>query len=120
MANSNHQPTSIYGSGAMNMRKNLDEEDDDVTGGGAEGGGEESVDNPQIGYQESGGVVTVMNNGMEEASHANIYGQGSDLTVVPGNAGADQLSLSFQGEVYVFDSVSPDKVRYICGLFSFD
>ncbi|XWS54582.1 hypothetical protein CRYUN_Cryun10bG0101400 [Craigia yunnanensis] len=113
MANSNHQPTSMYGSGAMSMRKNLDEEDDDVTGGGAGGGGEESVDNPQIGYQESGGVVTVMNNGMEEASHANIYGQGSDLTAVPGNAGVDQLTLSFQGEVYVFDSVSPDKVQAV-------
>ncbi|XWS63081.1 hypothetical protein CRYUN_Cryun06bG0066200 [Craigia yunnanensis] len=115
MANSNHQPTSMYGSGAMNMQQNLEEEDDDVPGGGGGGGvgGEESLDNPQIGYQESGGVVTVMNNGMEEASHANIYGQGSDLTVVPGNAGADQLTLSFQGEVYVFDSVSPDKVQAV-------
>ncbi|XP_021291024.1 GATA transcription factor 28-like [Herrania umbratica] len=112
MANSNHQPTSMYGSGAMNMQQNLEEEDDDVPGGTG-GGGEESVDNPQIGYQETTGVVTVMNNGMEEASHANIYGQGSDLTVVPGNGGADQLTLSFQGEVYVFDSVSPDKVQAV-------
>ncbi|XVE93612.1 hypothetical protein REPUB_Repub01dG0209000 [Reevesia pubescens] len=119
MANSNHQPTSsMYGSGAMNMQQNLEEEDDDVPSGGGGGGGggggrEESVDNPQIGYQESGGVLTVINNGTEEASHANIYGQGSDLAVVPGNAGADQLTLSFQGEVYVFDSVAPDKVQAV-------
>ncbi|XVF67293.1 hypothetical protein PTKIN_Ptkin10aG0109400 [Pterospermum kingtungense] len=114
MANSNHLPTSMYGSGAMNIQQNLEEEeDDDVPGGDAGGGGEESVDNPQIGYQESGGVVTVMNNGMEEAPHANVYGQGSDLTAVPGNAGVDQLTLSFQGEVYVFDSVSPDKVQAV-------
>ncbi|XVE49456.1 hypothetical protein DITRI_Ditri01bG0084100 [Diplodiscus trichospermus] len=119
MANSNHQPTSMYTSGAMNMQQNLEEGHDDVAsaggggGGGGGEGGEESVDNPQIGYQESGGIVTVMNNGMEEAPHANIYGQGSDLTVVPGNAGADQLTLSFQGEVYVFDSVSPDKVQAV-------
>ncbi|XVE66623.1 hypothetical protein DITRI_Ditri08aG0093000 [Diplodiscus trichospermus] len=112
MENSNHQPTSVYDSGAMNMQQNLDEEDNDVPGGG-DGGGEESVDNPPIRYQESGGVVTVMNNGMEEASHANIYGQGSHLTAVPSNAGVDQLTLSFQGEVYVFDSVSPDKVQAV-------
>lgn len=116
MENSNHQPTSMYGSGGMNMQQNLDEEED-VPGGGTGGGGEESVDNPQIGYQESGGVATVMNNGMEEASPANFYGQGSDLAVVPGNAGVDQLTLSFQGEVYVFDSVSPDKVRLNCNIF---
>ncbi|XP_022744765.1 GATA transcription factor 24-like isoform X2 [Durio zibethinus] len=108
---SNHQPESMYGSGAMNVQQNMDEEDDDVTGGG--GGREESVDNPQIGYGESGSIVTVMNNGMEKASHANIYGQGSDLTAVPGNSGVDQLTLSFQGEVYVFDSVSPDKVQAV-------
>ncbi|XVF44872.1 hypothetical protein PTKIN_Ptkin02bG0158300 [Pterospermum kingtungense] len=117
MANPNHQPTSIYGSGAMDMQQNLgEEEDNDVQtggGGGGVGGGEETVDNPQIGYQETGGVVTVINNGMEEASHANVYGQGSDLTAVPSNAGADQLTLSFQGEVYVFDSVSPDKVQAV-------
>ncbi|MBA0698731.1 hypothetical protein Goari_000427, partial [Gossypium aridum] len=110
MANSNRHSTSLYGSGAMNMQRNPEEEEEDVPGGGG-GGGEESVDNTQIGYQESGGgVVTVMNNGMEEASHANLYGQGSDLTAVQGNSSADQLTLSFQGEVYVFDSVSPDKV----------
>ncbi|OMO85252.1 Zinc finger, GATA-type [Corchorus capsularis] len=112
MANSNRQPASMYGSGAMSMQQNLEEEDDDVPGGGG-GGGEESVDNPQVGYQESGAVVTVMDNGMEEASHANIYGQGSDITAGPGNGGADQLTLSFQGEVYVFDSVSPDKVQAV-------
>ncbi|PPS12340.1 hypothetical protein GOBAR_AA08296 [Gossypium barbadense] len=50
---------------------------------------------------------------MEEASHANLYGQGSDLTAVQGNSSADQLTLSFQGEVYVFDSVSPDKVQAV-------
>ncbi|GMJ12897.1 hypothetical protein HRI_004958800 [Hibiscus trionum] len=105
----------MYDSGAMNVQQNLEEEqDDDVPGGGGGGGGDESVDNPQIGYQESGGVLTVMNNGMEEASHANIYGgKGSDLPGGSGNASADQLALSFQGEVYVFDSVSPDKVQAV-------
>ncbi|KAL4319866.1 hypothetical protein GQ457_18G015400 [Hibiscus cannabinus] len=107
----------MYGSGAMNMQQNPQEEDDDVPGGGGGGGGEESVGNPQIGYQDSGsgGVVAVVNNnGMEQASHANLYGQGSDLTAVHGsNASADQLTLSFQGEVYVFDSIAPDKVQAV-------
>ncbi|KAL8060879.1 hypothetical protein ABFX02_02G053300 [Erythranthe guttata] len=31
----------------------------------------------------------------------------------PGEGGADQLTLSFQGEVYVFDSVSPEKVQAV-------
>ncbi|KAI3445799.1 hypothetical protein Pfo_002464 [Paulownia fortunei] len=30
-----------------------------------------------------------------------------------GEGGADQLTLSFQGEVYVFDSVSPEKVQAV-------
>ncbi|TYG39483.1 hypothetical protein ES288_D12G019500v1 [Gossypium darwinii] len=113
MANSNHQRTPMYGSGAANMQRNIDEEEDDDVPGGAGGGGEESVDNPQIGFQENGAVVAVMNNGMDEASHAHVYGQGSDSTSAPGNGGADQLTLSFQGEVYVFDSVSPDKVQAV-------
>ncbi|KAL4385270.1 hypothetical protein GQ457_15G012890 [Hibiscus cannabinus] len=113
MANSNHQPTSMYGSGAVNMQRNIDEEeeDDDAPGGDR---GEEPVDNPQIGFQANGVVVAALNNGMEEGPHANAYGQGSDSTAVPGNGGGgDQLTLSFQGEVYVFDSVSPDKVQAV-------
>ncbi|GMI83750.1 ZIM LIKE 1, GATA TRANSCRIPTION FACTOR 24, ZIM-like 1 [Hibiscus trionum] len=101
----------MYGSGAMNMQQNREEEDDDVPGGGG-GGGEESAGNPQIRYQESG-IAVINNNGMEEASHANLYGQGPDLTAIHGNASADQLTLSFQGEVYVFDSVAPDKVQAV-------
>jgi len=32
---------------------------------------------------------------------------------VGGNGASDQLTLSFQGEVYVFDAVSPDKVQAV-------
>lgn len=31
--------------------------------------------------------------------------------IEPGSDGGDQLTLSFQGQVYVFDSVSPEKVH---------
>ncbi|KAK8981766.1 hypothetical protein V6N11_049260 [Hibiscus sabdariffa] len=102
----------MYGSGAVNMQRNIDEEEEDDDGPGG-GRGEEPVDNPQIQFQENGVVVAVVNNGVEEGPHAIVYGQGSDSTAVPGNGGGDQLTLSFQGEVYVFDSVSPDKVQAV-------
>ncbi|CAH1430013.1 unnamed protein product [Lactuca virosa] len=103
----------------------VEEDDDDVPGGE-----EESIDNPnQIRYdhhnphhqhhglQNGGGLE----GGMEEMSapphglyvpeseiqqHAAVGGGG-------GTGGADQLTLSFQGEVYVFDAVSPEKVQSV-------
>ncbi|CAA2965151.1 GATA transcription factor 24-like [Olea europaea subsp. europaea] len=47
-----------------------------------------------------------------------LYDAGSsDMTPavapVSGESGADQLTLSFQGEVYVFDCVSPEKVQAV-------
>lgn len=33
-------------------------------------------------------------------------------TVVPGAGAGNQLTLSFQGDVYVFDNVSPEKVTF--------
>lgn len=46
-------------------------------------------------------------------SHA-LYASDMAPPVAPaaGDGGADQLTLSFQGEVYVFDSVSPEKVFF--------
>lgn len=100
-------------------------EDDDVAVGE-----EESIDNPsRIRYdnhnshhhhqhntlQNSGSIET----GMEDMSvqpHA-LYVQDAEIQPVSGGVagaggggGADQLTLSFQGEVYVFDAVSPEKV----------
>ncbi|XP_071691653.1 GATA transcription factor 28-like [Rutidosis leptorrhynchoides] len=107
------------------------EDDDDVAGGE-----EESIDNPshnQIRYHHhqnhnnlqntSGGLET----GMEEMSvvqqHA-LYVPETDIQPLNGTGGAavggggggssaDQLTLSFQGEVYVFDAVSPEKVQAV-------
>ncbi|KAL7601264.1 hypothetical protein Lser_V15G24420 [Lactuca serriola] len=101
-------------------------EDDDVAVGE-----EESIDNPsRIRYdnhnshhhhqhntlQNSGSIET----GMEDMSvqpHA-LYVQDAEIQPVSGGVagaggggGADQLTLSFQGEVYVFDAVSPEKVQ---------
>ncbi|XP_071714970.1 GATA transcription factor 28-like [Rutidosis leptorrhynchoides] len=105
------------------------DDDDDVAGGGGE---EESIDNHshnQIRYHQhhhvlpnsGGGLQT----GMEEMNvvqqqHA-LYVPETDIQPLNGSgcavggaaAAADQLTLSFQGEVYVFDAVSPEKVQAV-------
>lgn len=95
------------------------QEDDDVAGGE-----EESIDNPsRIRYdhhnphhhqhhtlQNSGSLEA----GMEDMSvqpHALYVPEAEIQPVSGGGGGADQLTLSFQGEVYVFDAVSPEKVQ---------
>ncbi|XP_061354360.1 GATA transcription factor 28 [Gastrolobium bilobum] len=69
-------------------------DDDQNNGGDTNCGGSESVE---------GEVPS--NNGNLPDNHAVIMDQGSD--------GGDQLTLSFQGQVYVFDSVSPEKVQAV-------
>ncbi|XP_076904143.1 GATA transcription factor 24-like [Bidens hawaiensis] len=93
------------------------QEEDDVAGGE-----EESIDNPsQIRYnthhhglQSTGGLE---GGGMEDMGvvppHP-LYVPDAEIHPVAGAAaGADQLTLSFQGEVYVFDAVSPEKVQAV-------
>ncbi|CAK7355274.1 unnamed protein product [Dovyalis caffra] len=85
----------------------LDEEDEDNNN--VAGGGEESVDNTSnIQFEDGGGVG-------EGVAASDMYmstngggGGGPDYGLATANN--DQLTLSFQGEVYVFDAVSPDKV----------
>ncbi|KAK9286763.1 hypothetical protein L1049_015290 [Liquidambar formosana] len=115
MSETNHQ-VSMYGSEAMNMHSQIEEEDDDVAGGG------ESIDNPQVRYDSHalddgpvGGVrdgVEVMN-GVEVVPPHTMYVPGSDFPPATGGGASDQLTLSFQGEVYVFDAVSPEKVQAV-------
>ncbi|KAM7470596.1 hypothetical protein LguiA_008779 [Lonicera macranthoides] len=91
-----------------------DEEEDDVAGG-------ESIDNPQIRYEAqalqngavgSGGMEAMGGVDGVVAPHA-LYVPGSEIPPAAGGGGADQLTLSFQGEVYVFDAVSPEKVQAV-------
>ncbi|PON71822.1 GATA transcription factor [Parasponia andersonii] len=105
-----NQEASMYGrGGAManknNMQSGGEDEDDDVTGA------EESIDNPQIRF-EDGGSVAAMNSVQDVPSNV-LYVPGSDYPPVAENGGSDQLTLSFQGEVYVFDAVSPEKVQAV-------
>lgn len=106
--------SSMYGSEAMNLRTQIedDDEDDDVAGA------EESIDNPQARFE--GHVIedraVVVMNGVQDVHHNHLYVPGSDFAPVAGGGGGgggvDQLTLSFQGEVYVFDAVSPEKVFF--------
>ena len=104
---------NMQSGGGANGGCQVDDEDDDVTGA------EESIDNPQIRF-EDGGCVAAMN-GVQDVPSNVLYVPSSDYPPVAENGGSDQLTLSFQGEVYVFDAVSPDKVwALFIDLFKFN
>ncbi|XP_009609389.1 GATA transcription factor 28-like [Nicotiana tabacum] len=111
-----------------------DDDDDDVAagteggGGGADGGRESMDNNPNIRYDHhhqshshshalhNGGESMEMN-GVEGVSHNALYCPPNteivQTAVAAGSGASDQLTLSFQGEVYVFDAVSPEKVQAV-------
>ncbi|ONH90718.1 hypothetical protein PRUPE_8G071200 [Prunus persica] len=89
MSESNHQ-NSMYGSGGAPQSNQVEEQEDDV---------EESIDNPHIRFEDSSAIPPNP-----------LYLTSSEYPPAAAtNGGSDQLTLSFQGEVYVFDEVSPDK-----------
>ncbi|KAI7727972.1 hypothetical protein M8C21_002817, partial [Ambrosia artemisiifolia] len=99
------------------------QEEDDVAGGE-----EESIDNPR--YEQHNNINVNMQHQHQHQQHG-MEGGMEDMSVVQqhglyvpdaemqpvsgggGGAGVDQLTLSFQGEVYVFDAVSPEKVQAV-------
>ncbi|XP_075675429.1 GATA transcription factor 28-like [Castanea sativa] len=108
MAESNHE-ASIYNSNVQQQQQQqneIEDEDDDVVGGE-----EESIDNPQMRFVP----VSTLNGDVQEVAPNAVFVPGaSDYPPVNTvNGGSDQLTLSFQGEVYVFDAVSPDKVQAV-------
>ncbi|URD86053.1 gata transcription factor [Musa troglodytarum] len=60
---------------------------------------------------EEDGVGAVENEGMETEEQADPSHLGDAQGLIAPQVGGNQLTLSFQGEVFVFDSVSPEKVR---------
>lgn len=92
MSESNHQ-NSMYGSGGAPQSNQVEEQEDDV---------EESIDNPHIRFEDSNAIPPNP-----------LYLTSSEYPpAAVTNGGSDQLTLSFQGEVYVFDEVSPDKAKF--------
>ena len=98
MAETNHQASMFNNIQSGQM----EDEDDDVATA------EESIDNPQIRFEEGAGVAPM--NGVQDVPQNPLYVPSSNYPPVAENGSSDQLTLSFQGEVYVFDAVSPDKV----------
>ncbi|CAH9081928.1 unnamed protein product [Cuscuta europaea] len=106
-----------------------DEEGDDGPGPGPGPGvcgGEDSVDDvshhvqfdphshSQVLHNGSIGAIAPMNGMGGISSQALYVPGGSEIIAAPtGGVAADQLTLSFQGEVYVFDAVSPEKVQAV-------
>ncbi|XP_059636462.1 GATA transcription factor 25-like isoform X2 [Cornus florida] len=75
---------------------------DDANAGG------DSMDSPHVPYEAQG----LEDGGGIDASDAVYADGGSDLSVQQ-NDSANQLTLSFRGQVYVFDSVTTDKVQSV-------
>ncbi|KAL8458854.1 hypothetical protein ACS0TY_035549 [Phlomoides rotata] len=72
---------------------------------------EEHGDNNNIGT--SGGVDEVMDGDVGASIGNQPDNHGALIPHVGGSDNSNQLTLSFQGQVYVFDSVSPDKVQAV-------
>lgn len=124
MQDMNHQ-TPMYESEPMDFQQTQQQHqqgreiivrNDDVAGG------EESIDNPQIRIEEThpiydGGAGTSGADGVGEENEGGVDGgvQPLSLSVIGSEIPpvVDQLTLSFQGEVYVFDDVSPEKVQAV-------
>lgn len=86
-----------------------------------DGAAADSIDHhPHIRYEDGTptGVVVV-----DDVSANSVYGPGgggagSELAIQPSDV-SSQLTLTFRGQVYVFDSVTPDKVLSLlvdCGI----
>ncbi|KAG0461666.1 hypothetical protein HPP92_021963 [Vanilla planifolia] len=69
------------------------------------GGQENGMDGDQDGMMES--------EGMEGDGPPDVGHSGDPHGMILPHGGSNQLTLSFQGEVYVFDSVSPEKVQAV-------
>ncbi|PON59587.1 GATA transcription factor [Parasponia andersonii] len=103
----------------MTMTNQIATADDDD--GASPVAGAESVDNPHIHHYDghalddtAGGVPAGAGGVVEDVNPDAVYdaAAGYDL-VVQRIDGSSQLTLSFRGQVYVFDAVTPDKVQAV-------
>lgn len=78
------------------------------------GGGDGHMIAGEHGIQRYGDLEGSGVEGMDaDRDHEQNHDVGDPHTAIAPQIGSNQLTLSFQGEVYVFDSVSPDKVVFL-------
>ncbi|XP_062097082.1 GATA transcription factor 25-like [Humulus lupulus] len=104
----------MYGHGQSMTIPSQIADDEDASG---VGGGAESVDNPHLRYEahaldDPAGGVAGSGDVVEDVNPDSVYGAGHEM-VVHRSDGSSQLTLSFRGQVYVFDAVTPDKVQAV-------
>ncbi|KAF1863454.1 hypothetical protein Lal_00030486 [Lupinus albus] len=83
-----------------------------------DGSGEHSMDHIQYETHALGDGNGAIGGGVEDIAAADVYvsgdgGAGDHEFAVQPCDGSNQLTLSFRGQVYVFDSVTPDKVQSV-------
>ncbi|KAF6160639.1 hypothetical protein GIB67_019579 [Kingdonia uniflora] len=76
-----------------------------------DGAGAESIDNPNIRFEEDD-VMDGVDDIPSDSAYVVGGGVGNSSMGLRGE-NPDQLTLSFHGQVYVFDTVSPDKVQAV-------
>lgn len=82
------------------------------------GGGGESIENAQIVDFDEGSTIGDID-GVEVVPHDSMYSGGTGpvcsegMGLTQSNDVSNQLTLSFRGQVYVFDSVTTDKVQAV-------
>ncbi|XP_047315161.1 GATA transcription factor 28-like [Impatiens glandulifera] len=108
---------SMYATDSMDVQEHQHQQESQIEDeGGDDVAGGESIDNPHIRFDShsihDGGDVVVPMNDNAHNSHV-LYSTGTEVPLAVGGSSVDQLTLSFQGEVYVFDAVTPEKVQAV-------
>ncbi|KAF8406108.1 hypothetical protein HHK36_008188 [Tetracentron sinense] len=107
MSERNHQGSMSDQAQAMNLPSQI--------GNGEDGAGGDSIDNLHSRYEAHSlqdGCVEGAMDGVEDVPTDSVYVSGLNLSLLGGDS-MDQLTLSFHGEIYVVDAVSPEKVQAV-------
>lgn len=71
----------------------------------------DSIDHHHIRYEDGNATGVVVGDVSSDSVYVPSNGAGSELAVHRGDV-SSQLTLTFRGQVYVFDAVTPDKVHF--------
>lgn len=103
------------------IRRGPADEDDGDGSSSAAGGAGDPIEHPHLGYEAHAideGAAARMGGVIESIPPDAVYATGSGSEVaIPDGDYSSQLTLSFRGQVYVFDAVTPKKVLpflYLC------